>query len=53
MVESFHPTHSGTIFYGAHACCSGPNGAGWPENWAVYRGYREAEHRVQRFAARA
>ena len=54
VVESLHPTHSGTIFYGALTgvlLWASSIGAGWLENWAVYRRLPEAiaEHRINRF----
>jgi site-specific recombinase len=54
VVESLHPTHSGTIFYGALTgvlLWASSIGAGWLENWAVYRRLPEAiaEHRIRRF----
>src|SRR5258706_5857414 len=53
-IESFHPLHTGTI---AFAALTGvllwlsSLGAGWLENWAVYRRIPEAiaGHRAKRF----
>lgn len=53
-IASFHPFQSGTILFaaltGVLLWCSSL-GAGWLENWAVYRRLPEAiaEHRVKRF----
>jgi site-specific recombinase len=57
VLASLHPTQSGTIFYAALTgvlLWVSSVGAGWLENWAVYRRLPEAiaEHRVQRFVGR-
>lgn len=57
VLSSLHPTQSGTIFYAALTgvlLWVSSVGAGWLENWAVYRRLPEAiaEHRVQRFLGR-
>jgi site-specific recombinase len=53
VIKSLHPTQSGTIFYAALTgvlLWVSSVGAGWLENWAVYRRLPEAiaEHRVRR-----
>lgn len=53
VLQSLHPTHSGTIFYAALTgvlLWSSSIAAGWLENWAVYRRLPEAiaEHRYGR-----
>jgi site-specific recombinase len=57
VIGSLHPTHSGTIFYGALTgvlLWVSSVGAGWIENWAVYRRLPEAiaEHRLRRWFGR-
>ena len=57
MVESLHPTHSGTVLFGAFTgvlLWASSVGAGWLENWAIYRRLPEAiaEHRVGRVIGR-
>jgi site-specific recombinase len=57
MLESLHPTHSGTIFFAALTgvlLWASSVGAGWLENWAVYRRLPEAiaQHRIGRFVGR-
>lgn len=54
VLHSLHPTDSGTIFYAALTgvlLWVSSVGAGWLENWAVYRRLPEAiaEHRIKRF----
>jgi site-specific recombinase len=54
VVHSLHPTESGTVFYAALTgvlLWASSVGAGWLENWAVYRRLPEAiaEHRIRRF----
>jgi site-specific recombinase len=53
IVHSLHPTESGTIFYAALTgvlLWASSVGAGWLENWAVYRKLPEAiaNHRIRR-----
>jgi site-specific recombinase len=53
VVQSFHPTESGTVFYAALTgvvLWLSSVGAGWLENWATYRRLPEAiaDHRIQR-----
>jgi site-specific recombinase len=55
--KSLHPTESGTVFYAALTgvlLWMSSIGAGWLENWAVYRRLPEAiaEHRWGRFLGR-
>jgi len=57
VLESLHPTRSGTIFYAALTgvlLWSSSIAAGWLENWAVYRRLPEAiaEHRYGRVLGR-
>ncbi len=57
VIHTLHPTHSGTILYGALTgvlLWMSSLGAGWLENWAVYRRLPEAiaEHRYRRFLGR-
>jgi site-specific recombinase len=57
VIHSLHPTESGTIFYAALTgvlLWGSSVGAGWLENWAVYRRLPEAiaEHRIKRFVGR-
>jgi site-specific recombinase len=57
VVKSFHPTESGTIFYAALTgvlLWMSSLGAGWLENWAVYRRLPEAieHHRAGRWLGR-
>jgi site-specific recombinase len=57
MMESLHPTHSGTALFGALTgvlLWASSVGAGWLENWAVYRRLPEAiaEHRIGRLIGR-
>lgn len=54
VVQSLHPLESGTIFFAALTgvlLWLSSVGAGWLENWAVYRRLPEAiaEHRIRRF----
>jgi site-specific recombinase len=54
VIKSLHPTQSGTVFYAALTgvlLWLSSVGAGWLENWAVYRRLPEAiaEHRARRF----
>ena len=54
VINSLHPTQSGTMFYAALTgvlLWVSSVGAGWLENWAVYRRLPEAiaEHRMRRF----
>lgn len=54
VLHSLHPTESGTVFYAALTgvlLWVSSVGAGWLENWAVYRRLPEAiaEHRIRRF----
>jgi site-specific recombinase len=56
-IESFHPLHSGTIFFAALTgvlLWLSSLGAGWLENWATYRRIPEAiaTHRVGRIIGR-
>jgi site-specific recombinase len=56
-IESFHPLHSGTIFFAALTgvlLWLSSLGAGWLENWATYRRIPEAiaTHRVGRIVGR-
>jgi site-specific recombinase len=56
-IESFHPLHSGTIFYAALTgvlLWLSSLGAGWLENWATYRRIPEAiaTHRAGRIVGR-
>jgi site-specific recombinase len=53
VMHSLHPTQSGTVFYAALTgvlLWLSSVGAGWLENWAVYRRLPEAiaEHRIRR-----
>ena len=53
-IESFHPLHSGTIFFAAFTgvlLWLSSLGAGWLENWATYRRLPEAIslHRLGRY----
>lgn len=57
ILHSLHPTESGTIFYAALTgilLWFSSVGAGWLENWAVYRRLPEAiaEHRLGRLLGR-
>jgi len=57
VLHSLHPFESGTIFYAALTgvlLWASSVGAGWLENWAVYRRLPEAiaEHRIRRFIGR-
>jgi len=57
VLHSLHPTHSPTIFFAALTgvlLWISSVGAGWLENWAVYRRLPEAiaEHRIGRFIGR-
>lgn len=57
ILHSLHPTESGTVFFAALTgvlLWSSSVGAGWLENWAVYRRLPEAiaEHRIGRFIGR-
>lgn len=57
VLQSLHPTQSGTIFYAALTgvlLWSSSIAAGWLENWAVYRRLPEAiaEHRYGRYVGR-
>jgi len=56
-IESFHPLHSGTIFFAALTgvlLWMSSLGAGWLENWSTYRKLPEAiaTHRVGRIIGR-
>ncbi|HEY3493888.1 MAG TPA: hypothetical protein VGK73_04350 [Polyangiaceae bacterium] len=57
VVESLHPTHSGTIGFAALTgvlLWVSSVGAGWLENWATYRRLPQAiaEHRIGRLVGR-
>jgi site-specific recombinase len=57
VLHSLHPTESGTIFYAALTgvlLWASSVGAGWLENWAVYRRLPDAiaEHPIRRFVGR-
>jgi site-specific recombinase len=57
VVESLHPTHSGTIGFAALTgvlLWLSSVGAGWIENWATYRRLPQAiaEHRIGRWVGR-
>jgi site-specific recombinase len=57
MLESLHPTHSGTVFFAALTgvlLWLSSVAAGWLENWAVYRRLPEAiaQHRIGRYIGR-
>jgi site-specific recombinase len=57
VLHSLHPFESGTIFYAALTgvlLWASSVGAGWIENWAVYRRLPEAiaEHRIRRVIGR-
>lgn len=56
-IESFHPLHSGTIFFAAMTgvlLWLSSLGAGWLENWSTYRRLPEAiaQHRLGRILGR-
>jgi site-specific recombinase len=57
VLHSLHPFESGTVFYAALTgvlLWTASVGAGWLENWAVYRRLPEAiaEHRIRRLIGR-
>jgi len=57
MLESLHPTQSGTVFFAALTgvlLWLSSVAAGWLENWAVYRRLPEAiaQHRIGRYVGR-